>query len=276
VRGLVLGGGGITGIAWMIGVLAGLADRGIDLTDADVVVGTSAGSIVGSLIATGPRLEDLYAHQLTDPAGEIAARFRTRDMLRYLFASLLPGGEERIGRRIGRMAIGAKTKSDDLRREVIAERLGNATWPARTLLITTVDADTGAARVFDAASGVPLVDAVRASCSVPMVWPPVTIDGHRYMDGGVRSIANADLAKGCERIVVLAPVNVATRRRTRIETQLASLGPSVRSIVLSPDAAARQAIGPNVLSPITRAASARAGRAQGAGAADTVREVWLG
>lgn len=56
---LVLGGGGITGIAWEIGILAGVARAGVDLTDAEVVVGTSAGSVVGAQVTNGVSLEDL-------------------------------------------------------------------------------------------------------------------------------------------------------------------------------------------------------------------------
>lgn len=123
-------------------------------------------------------------------------------------------------------------------------------------------------------SGVPLVDAVRASCAVPLVWPPVEIEGHRYMDGGMRSITNADLAAGCDRVVVIAPVTVAFRRTGGIARQLASLGPQVRSVVTSPDDGARAAIGRNVLSPVTRAASARAGRIQAAREAGRISGVW--
>ena len=71
---LVLGGGGITGIAWEIGVLAGLAEAGADLTGADLVVGTSAGSVVGAQVTAGADLEALHARQLEPPTGERAAR----------------------------------------------------------------------------------------------------------------------------------------------------------------------------------------------------------
>jgi NTE family protein len=90
----------------------------------------------------------------------------------------------------------------------------------------------------------------------------------------VRSATNADLAAGCDRVVVLAPLTFALRRSQRISTQLASLGPSVRSAVISPEAAARKAIGGNVLDPAHRVASARAGHAQAAGVADSVAAAW--
>jgi NTE family protein len=274
-RALVLGGGGITGIAWEIGVLAGLAEAGVDLTGADVIIGTSAGSVVGALVASGTPLAELYANQIQDLTGEeVSARFRPLDMLRFFYAALWPGSDETARRRMGRMALRVSDASDVLRRGVMQSRLGDRTWPDRELLITAVDADTGEPRVFDRRSGVPLVDAVRASCAVPLVWPPVEIEGHRYMDGGMRSITNADLAAGCDRVVVIAPVTVAFRRTGGIARQLASLGPQVRSVVTSPDDGARAAIGRNVLSPVTRAASARAGRIQAAREAGRISGVW--
>jgi NTE family protein len=119
-----------------------------------------------------------------------------------------------------------------------------------------------------------LVDAVAASCAVPLVWPPVSIEGRRYIDGGIRSAANADLASGCERVVVLAPITAAIRRRTRIAQQLAALGADVRSVVITPDKQARKAIGSNLLDPARRAAAARAGHDQAGSVADAVQAVW--
>jgi len=273
-RALVLGGGGITGIAWETGILAGLAQAGVDLISADVVVGTSAGSVVGAQILSGVTLEDLYAEQLKDPAGEIAATIGMGAIARFVIGSLWPGDERRGSARIGRAALKARTVPESVRRSVFEERLPSRVWPERRLIITAVDAETGEARVFDRDSGVPLLDAVAASCAVPMVWPPITINGHRYIDGGVRSVTNADLAAGCDRVVVLAPVGFALRRNRRIDNQLASLGRGVRSIVLSPDSQSRRAIGSNVLDPAHREASARAGRLQARGVLDAVAAVW--
>jgi NTE family protein len=275
-RALVLGGGGVTGIAWMTGLLAGLATAGTRLASADLVVGTSAGSVVGAQILSGVSVEDLYAGQLKEPAGELAARMGLRVLFGFVVNSLWPG-DERVGRaRLGRAAMKARTVPEAERRAIIEARLPNKSWPETRLVITSVDAETGEARNFDRESGVSIAAAVAASCAVPLVWPPITIDGHRYIDGGVRSPANADLAIGCERVVVLAPLALALRRSGRVDRQLASLGPDVRSIIVSPDAGSRQAIGRNVLDPAHRVASARAGHAQAAGVADAVASVWSG
>jgi len=275
-RALVLGGGGVTGIAWMTGLLAGLAEAGTDLTSADLVVGTSAGSVVGAQILSDITIDGLYTAALKEPTGEVAAKMGVGVLLGFAVNSMWPG-DERVGRaRLGRAAMRARTVPEAERREIIRQRLPNSSWPGRNLIITAVDAETGEARNFDRDSGVSLADAVAASCAVPLVWPPITIDGRRYIDGGVRSTTNADLAGGCERVVVVAPVTVALRRSGRIESQLASLGPHVRSIVVSPDANARNAIGRNVLDPARRVASARAGHVQAAAVATAVAAIWSG
>jgi NTE family protein len=273
-RALVLGGGGVTGIAWETGLLAGLAEAGIDLTPADLVVGTSAGSIVGAQILSGMSLKDLYNRQLAEPTGEIAVKMGTTTLLRFAAAMLWPGSEPQGRARLGRAALRARSVPEAERLAVIRQLLPADTWPERRLLVTAVDAETGETRVFDRDSGVTLLQAVAASCAVPLVWPPISIDGRRYVDGGVRSITNADLAVGCDRVVVVAPATFTLRRSGRIENQLASLGAGIRSVVISPDSEARQAIGGNVLDPAHRVASARAGHAQSAAVAESVAAVW--
>jgi NTE family protein len=122
---------------------------------------------------------------------------------------------------------------------------------------------------------VPLVEAVAASCAVPGVWPPVTTGGRRFIDGGVRSVANADLAAGCDRVVVLAPLVRGFGPLTGVAEQVAQLRAAGAEVELvSPDAAALAAIGRNVLDPAHRPAAARAGRAQAAGVADAIGAVW--
>ncbi|MGK5440636.1 patatin-like phospholipase family protein, partial [Micromonospora sp. URMC 105] len=176
--------------------------------------------------------------------------------------------------RVGAMALAARTPSEASRRAVIEARLPVRQWPARRLLVTAVDAHSGEFVVFDADSGVSLVDAVGASCAVPGVWPPVTISGRRHVDGGVRSTVNADLAAGAERVVVLAPVTSAFGPMPRLAAQVAALRSVARVAVVSPDRAARAAIGRNVLDPARRAAAARAGFAQAEAVAAEVAGVW--
>jgi NTE family protein len=278
--GLVLGGGGITGIAWELGVLAGLAEAGVDLRDADLVVGTSAGSVVGALLRSGADLDELYERQLEPVAGrERVARLSRGTLARYGLAMLLARRDDTaFRRRLGAFARGAadsgRTPSEAERRATIAARLPSAEWSQDPLVVTAVDTGSGEFTTFTRESGVDLVAAVGASCAVPGVYPPVTIDGRRYMDGGMRSPVNADLAAGVERLVVLAPLPRGAGPMTSVESQVTGLVGEVA--VVSPDRASLAAIGKNVLDPAARAGSARAGRAQAADVAGRVAEVWKG
>jgi NTE family protein len=162
------------------------------------------------------------------------------------------------------------------RRAVIAARLPVHTWPERRLLITAVDVDSGERTAFDHESGVDLVDAVTASCAVPGVWPPVPIGGRRYIDGGVRSPANADLAAGAERVVILAPLVRGFGPITAVTRQAGELRRRARVALVQPDAAALRAIGRNVLDPARRAPAARAGMAQAPSAVAEIAAAWNG
>jgi NTE family protein len=276
---LVLGAGGVTGIAWELGVIAGLAEAGTDLSGADLVIGTSAGSVVGAQVTSGVDLDVLYERQLEPAGAEQAARLRRVTLARFGLAMLRSRGRDvEFRRRVGALALAAEqagtTPSEQERLDVIGDRLSGAQWPDRQLVITAVDAHTGEFRAFDRSSGPSLVHAVAASCAVPGVYPPVTIDGRRYVDGGIRSAANADLAQGCERLVVLAPIPRGVGPMASVDAQVT--GMLARVAVISPDAESRAAIGPNVLDPAFRAGSARAGRAQGMAVAERVAEVWKG
>jgi len=276
---LVLGGGGITGIAWEIGVLAGLAEAGTDLSGADLVVGTSAGSVVGAQLTGGAELPAMFERQLEPPTAEKAARM-TRSLLAQYGLALLRSRRDDVEfrRRVGRLALAAErsglTPTEQERLDVIGSRLVTTEWPERPLVITAVDAQTGEFRTFDRTSGVPLVQAVAASCAVPGVYPPVTIGDRRYVDGGMRSAANADLAQGYDRLVVLAPIPRGIGPIASVDAQVT--GMVSRVAVVSPDRDSRTAIGRNVLDPAARAPSARAGRAQAATVAARIAEAWTG
>jgi NTE family protein len=271
-RALVLGGGGVTGIAWETGILHGLAEQGVDLTESDLFVGTSAGSVVAAELAGGAPLADLYAGQLLPPDGEIPARLTTWMLVRYLLSYVMPGSPAEKRARLGRAALKARTPSESERLAVFASRLSTQDWPERALKVTAVDTADGKFVAFDRDSAVSLVNAVASSCAVPLVWPPVTINGRRYMDGGMRSVANVDLAAGYSRVVVVAPLTRSASPAAAPGAQAAKLG--VPSIVVSPDKTALAAIGPNLLDPARRRPAAEAGRAQAASIAEAVRQVW--
>ncbi|HMG63890.1 MAG TPA: patatin-like phospholipase family protein [Streptosporangiaceae bacterium] len=266
---LVLGGGGVAGIAWMTGLLAGLADAGQDVTGADSIIGTSAGANVAAQVGSGLPLDELFARQ-ADPARQAAEIAAEVDLQKFgaEFAGLFagPATEHEALARIGAFALAAQTVPEAARRAVIESRLPAADWPAREILLVAVDAGSGAVRVFDRESGVSLIDAVAASCAVPGIWPPVTIGARRYVDGGVRSSDNADLAIGAARAVIVSPLGWDSPLPSlfplrSVVSQLRADGTEVT--VLTPDAASAAAIGPNPLDPATRTPAAAAGRAQG-------------
>jgi NTE family protein len=274
-RALVLGGGGVTGVAWELGVLAGLAGVGVDLTGADLVIGTSAGSVVGAIITGGEPVQRAYERQLEPAPTEKVAKVGLGVIIRYAGAAFTSRDPQRSRANLGRMAIAARTVPERERRDIIAARLRGLAWsPAQRLLVTAVAADDGEFVAFDRDSGVSLVDAVAASCAVPLVWPPATVNGRRYVDGGVRTPANVDLASGSDVVVVLAPIAVAALPSGRPRAQLDALPAGTRTLLVTPDAQARRAIGRNVLDPAQRAGAARAGRLQAAGLVEAVRAVW--
>ncbi|MEV6329818.1 patatin-like phospholipase family protein [Streptomyces sp. NPDC051909] len=279
---LVLGAGGLTGAGWEIGVLWGLAEAGVDLTGADLVVGSSAGAVVGAQsVAGGTGLGELYERQFGEAGGELPARLRPGQILRYALAVLGSRTPEEYGRKLGRLATAADTAADtvppEARRDVVAARLGGeAKWPEeRRLLVTAVDADSGALTAFDKDAGVPLVDAVTASCAIPGVWPVVELAGRRWIDGGLHSTANAQLAAGYERVVIIAPSaagNKALHSPARQGAALAAAGARVE--VITPDAGSKRAFGRDRFDLTRRGPAARAGRAQAAAHANAVIALW--
>ncbi len=163
------------------------------------------------------------------------------------------------------------------RRETIAGLLPSPEWPERHLLVTAVDASTGALHTFDRTGTVALADAVTASCAVPVVWPVVDAGGGSWIDGGVHSPANAHLASGYGRVVVIAPTATGSKVIVSPRAQAAELeAAGARVEVITPDAATRKAIGRNSLDPARRAAAARAGLAQSAAHTEAVAAVWTG
>ncbi|WP_430784127.1 patatin-like phospholipase family protein [Actinoplanes sp. G11-F43] len=275
-RALVLGGGGVTGIAWHLGLLRGLEEAGVPLGDADTIIGTSAGSVVGALVAAGVDLRAAVAAQQVEvPAAKPGSRTasggsRWLTAMAVLMDPSVPPREARA--RVGAMALTADTQDEAAYLDRMRGLIPVSDWPDRDLRVTVVDTADGRDLTLDAASGVPLLHAVSASCAVPGLMPPVTIDGRRYMDGGVRLGAGADFAKGADRLVVIAPM--AMVGRDRILAEMADSG-AERTLLIEPDEAAVAAFGTNFMDPARRPDAVRAGLRQAAVLADGVREMWI-
>lgn len=272
---LVLGGGGVTGVAWETGLLFGLQTAGVDLSTAELVIGTSAGAAVAAQLTSGASLETLYQRQLDQSSREIAAKIPASQLAKLAWSMFRIRDPLEFAQKIGAAALEADTASEDERLAVIASRLLSHDWPARPLLLTAINARTGEFKAFDKSSGVPLVRAVAASCAVPGVWPPVTIGSDRFIDGGIRSPVNADLAQGCERVVIIAPISAGFGPVVKLSKQVEALrAAGAKVAVVEPDFASKSAIGTNNLDPSKRPVAAQAGHAQAPHVAAAVKDVW--
>ncbi len=278
-RALVLGSGGVAGIAWEIGLLDGLLQRGITLNDADFVVGTSAGSVVGTILQFG-KISDAVTEQVM-PVEDQPSPSDGFDGTAYM-AALAAATEGAQSEQDARARVGVMARSvtegppEADRLAMVASQLPSTKWPARRLGITAIDATDGAFHVFDADSGVDLVRAISASCSVPGIWPPTTIDGRPFMDGGMRSATNADVTAGYDRILIVAcnaepPVSALGPTLLQAVDQLQKNG---KVLVVTADANSMQAFGTNPLAMSTRAPSAEAGRQQAASISDQIGAFW--
>lgn len=288
---LVLGGGGSTGNAWLIGVIAGLFDAGLDVTTADLTIGTSAGSTAAAQIAGATPTELLAAvlaaapQRRTGPVGPDRGRVPSRpvadhmERMRKIIASAEDAADMR--RRMGAAALDMDAASDGSWqaqwRATVASRLPSPRWPQRTVMITAVEAHTGEPVVFHRHSGVDLVDAVAASCASGL---PYRIGDKRYIDGGYRSNAeNADLAAGYARVLVLSPfggrtltpVGWGTHLATQVD-ELRERGSSVETIF--PGSSSEHMFGANAMDLSLRPPAARAGYDQGTALAEQLTGFW--
>jgi NTE family protein len=290
-RALVLGGGGSAGNAWVIGVVAGLFDAGLDVTEADLIIGTSAGSTAAAQITSATPTELLAAilaaapQQRTGPVASDGGRAQARPAADHMerTSRIIAAAEDAadMRRRLGAAALDLDAGSDGSGqarwRATVAARLPSQRWPERTMLITAVDARTGEPVVFDRHSGVDLVDAVAASCASGF---PYGIGDSRFIDGGYRrSSENADLAAGYGRVLVLSPFGGRSRAPQAWGMHLAvqvdelrASGSRVETIL--PDSSSREAFGSNMMDLSARPPAARAGYDQGRALAGQLTEFW--
>jgi len=248
-----------------------MADAGSKIRDADLIIGTSAGSRVGAQITSDLKLEELFQRQV-DPSLQSNEPAPPVDFTRWRadFVRAREGSTDAVAtlQRFGRLALQVSSDLQVMRRNLIAAALPSHTWPEHRLLIVAVDVETGERRTFDRSSGVDLIDAVAASGAVPGIWPPVIIEGRRYMDGGVYSIDNADLAVGCDHVLILTlPARVPPLCVASLDAAVDALRRSGTEVdIVHPDEmsqAAFASVGGNLLDPSVREAAARAGREQG-------------
>jgi NTE family protein len=274
-RALVLGGGGVTGIAWEIGLLAGLRAAGVDLSTADAVIGTSAGAFVGVALTSGHDLERLFTAQSEPTDSEVPA-VASEEVLAAWYEAFATGGTDpqKVGAGFGRIGKAHPAPVPlAVRRAVVRGRLTTTEWPP-SLRVTAIDADTGLLHVFDASSDVSLLEAVSASGAVPGVWPLERFAGRSWVDGGMVSAANARLAEGYERVVVIAPLPDGYGAIPGAAQDVAAMSTRTRAMLVAPDQESVAAVGPNIDDPARRGPAATAGRAQGTRLAAILANLW--
>jgi NTE family protein len=281
-RALVLGAGGHAAIAWEIGLITGLADAGIDVRDADLFVGTSAGSIVAAQLTSGVASEQVFQRQI-DPRLQVDELVPPVDFAQWrddlMRAKEGAHSATEFLRRIGSLAAAAPTAPQFERRRIIASRLQVRTWPEQRVLVVAVDADSGERCVFERTSDIQFIDAVAASCAVAGIWPAIQVGGRRYIDGGFYSIDNADLAVGADRVLILTlPARVPPLCVASLDAALETLREHDACVhVVHPDEpsqAAFASVGGNLLDPSVREKAAYAGRNQGRTVAARVAPFW--
>lgn len=287
-RALVLGGGGPVGVGWESGLAVGLAEAGVALGAADLVVGTSAGSIVGARLALGLDLAEMVRAVGQPLPVEAGVGGTIADLMTSLAgAATRAQAPEQMRTELGKLALDAHTVPEgDFTGAAVFAQLAGRDWPA-SFSCTAIDTQTGALRVWDAAAGVPLDRAVASSCAVPMVFPPVTIDGARYMDGGMRTPLNADLAAGHAAVIVVSclamvlPEGISDpmfeAMAAQIETELAVLhnvGAAVEIIGPGAEFLEVSGWGAELMNPARVAGAYEAGVRQAAAEADRLRALW--
>ena len=281
--GLALGGGGVVGVAWEVGVVAGLADAlGWDPAGVRVLVGTSAGSLVGTQLLQGRTVDELVAGQQGSAGGDVPMPPEL-DLaaLGEIFGTwtacdvMTPG----VARTIGQRAAAAATVDEEVFLGNLGSMLAGTEWPAGDLRVTGVSVDTGERAVWTAADGVPLERAVAASCAVPGMFPPVQVGDGRFVDGGVWSGSNADalLGSGVDAAVFVGPLvgdtglgRVCGLALERERALLAGEGIALLDVVPGERFAV---VGQDLMNPAHRAAALDAGRADGDDAAPRLKDV---
>jgi NTE family protein len=275
-RAVVLGGGGLTGYAWEVGILKGLRDAGIDLTVADLIIGTSAGSILGTQIRSGKAVDDLYASMLAPPSGGSPPARSPADVqyLQDTYRLWLTGAENTATMRVevGKRALETPHPiAEEAQKNRWRRMLGISEWPNQPLKISAVDITDGAVRFFDRSQDVGIETAAAASTAIPGLHAPITVGDRRYMDGGVAT-TGIDAALGYGTVVA---ITTGGGQLVRQQVELVRSGGS-RIVNVSPDAESLSALGTDRMVASQAKPSAEAGLRQAGMVVEEVRKVWTG
>lgn len=274
-RAVVFSGGGRAGATWMLGLIAGLHAIGVDLADADLIVGTSAGARVGTQLATGT--VDQAIDACRSARLPVARTYASLLDFQAAATSIRAGAADapEAARRIAALGpLGPGLASAAERRDEIAAYIPVRTWPGKPLKICAVDADTGCRVVFDAGSGTSLLDAVTASGALPGIYPLAEINGRRFANGGAYSLYSADLAAGHDVVVVISPIPLNPYLRGKLDAELTALGDCDSHVILADDPSLAAMPVADMLLASAQIPALDAGMAQAAREAGSLRSVW--
>lgn len=281
-RALVLGGGGAVGVGWQTGLLVGFREAGVDLAGADSILGTSAGALVGALLSSGHEVADALSSlaalgQSIDPDGLAAGDEAFLEVMRQ--ARLEADPREAL-KTVGRAAKQVNTLAEDVYIGLF-DTLEDTHWPA-SFRCTAIDVDTGELKVWDKGAGVPLPHAVAATCAIPVLFPAVTIQGRRYMDGGILSHLNAAAVAPTDVLVVLSCHPLGSKgtggggslvASVTPRDELAPLSGTRRLIAVEPDFSELEAPA-NMMDPNLVIQALQIGKRQAADEAATIQAAW--
>lgn len=273
-RGLILGGGGVLGLAWEIGVLHGLASGGIDLLGASEVIGTSAGAFAGCALLDPRGIAWAYARQVAASVQEVPVA-SSSDVIQTLSVLLTEcaGDAARAGRRIGEFALAASSVEVRQRLAVVRDRLDRDDWPSDRLMLTAIDVDSGELHLLTSDSGIDLVHAAAASGAAPGIWPVISAGGKRWVDGGSVSVTNAHLARRFGQCIVISP-RPGNLTGVTVQSEIDACGKRDDAVLIVPDASSEAAIGQNNFDPSRRQVAAEAGRRQGKQLVREMPDAW--
>lgn len=265
---LVLGGGGPVGLSWLAGIAVGLAENSVDLSAADRFVGTSAGAILGAVLADGGDPAGLL-HRPAVSAAEAESVDQTQ--MAEILGVLRGSGRDPVQarRRVGELAMAASVGAPDDHIARIGGLAGVAQWPNCDLVITSVEVETGHLQAWTRNSGAEFPAALASSTAVPGVYPPIPVNGKHYIDGGMRSPVNADLAAGADVVVIIEPL-AHLFPRTPSDRELGS----ATEVSIAPDSETVEIFGTDVFAASAWEPAYRAGLRQSEDAAALVRDLW--
>jgi NTE family protein len=283
-RGLALGGGGEYFAAWMLGFAHGLRAKGVPYEMPDVIVGTSAGSVVGSTIAGGhlerlTREFDFFSDfprilsALVPTPKPNSSQLRALEICRTVTDSSITTIQS-----IGRGAMAARNSPVSKLQDMVQILTGNWSWPSAKFHATTMDCYTGERLVVSEENNIPITHAVSASMSLPGIFGPTWVGDRICMDGGMGPTStHSDLLVGAKRVLVISLTDGRPSSGPRFPNIPNVIEQEIKNLEAAGTKALMIAANPgqvNLVSPSEIGPALKAGYDRAAKEADRVKAFW--